>query len=265
MDVSQPVDADAWMDVLDVPVDLLTAGETRSWLHDQLETGVSCAHVVTLNPEYVMSARRDRAFAAALREADLTTVDGAGVALAIRLLGNERASERVTGVTLCWMLAEESAKTGEGIFLLGAGPGVAERAAERLREASPDAVIAGTWSGGSPRSNDDEETIRRITDAGTSIVLVAYGAPAQIHWIARNQAALDAVGVKLVAGIGGALDYISGNVPLPPRIVRKLGLEWAFRLAREPWRWKRQVVLPYFALLVMREAVRQRSLLRRLA
>lgn len=255
----EPAGTSAWMEVLDVPVDLMTAEETRGWLQDHLETVTSCAHVVTLNPEYVMSARRDRAFAAALREADLTTVDGAGVALAIRLLGNARSAERVTGVSLCWMLAEASAKTGEGIFLLGAGPGVADRAAARLRETSPEAVMAGTWSGGSPRSSDDEEAIRRICDSGASIVLVAYGAPAQIHWIARNRAALDAAGVKLVAGIGGALDYISGNVPLPPRIVRKLGLEWAFRLVREPWRWKRQLVLPYFVVLVLRETVRQRS------
>lgn len=252
-----------WTEVLDVPVDLMTEEETRGWLHEQLGTGSSCAHVVTLNPEYVMTARREPSFWASLREAQLSTIDGVGIALTLKLRGETRHAERVTGVALCWMLAEESARTGDSIFLLGAGPGVAQAAGEKLREASPDAVIAGIWSDGSPRAEDDAETIRRIAGSGATIVLVAYGAPAQIHWIARNRDALSAAGVKVVAGIGGALDYISGTVPWAPSIVRKLGLEWAYRLAREPWRWRRQVVLPYFALLVVREVLGQRRLRRR--
>lgn len=249
-----------WTEVLDAPVDLMTAEETWGWLHEHLVSGTSCAHVVTLNPEYVMTARRDPSFWTALREAELSTIDGVGIALALKMRGGYRHAERVTGVTLCWMLAAESTATGDGIFLLGAGPGVTEAAGEKLREASPDAVIAGTWSDGSPRAEDDVETIRRIADSGATIVLVAYGAPAQIHWIARNRDALSATGVKLVAGIGGALDYFSGAVAWAPPIVRRLGLEWAYRLAREPWRWRRQLVLPYFALLVARDAMRQRRI-----
>jgi N-acetylglucosaminyldiphosphoundecaprenol N-acetyl-beta-D-mannosaminyltransferase len=248
----------SWMEVLDVPVDILSTREIEEWVLGQLATGDSCAHVVTLNPEYVMTARRDPAFAAVLREADLSTIDGVGISLAVKLLRPGQRADRVTGVSLCWRLAEVSARTGDGIFLVGAGPGVADAAGERLIAASPGAVIAGTWSEGSPGPSDDAETIRRIAGSGARIVLVAYGAPSQIHWIARNQDALSVAGVKLVSGIGGALDYISGNVPWAPAIVRKLGLEWAHRLAREPWRWRRQLVLPHFALLVVREAVGQR-------
>ncbi|HWV35452.1 MAG TPA: WecB/TagA/CpsF family glycosyltransferase, partial [Thermomicrobiales bacterium] len=248
-----------WIDVLDVPVDLVTARETRAWLMRQLAAGVSCAHVVTLNPEYVMTARRNRDFAAILREAELSTIDGAGISLAVRLLDRPSTPfERMTGVALTWLLADISAETGDGLFLLGAGPGVATRAGEALQEAHPGTVIAGTWAEGSPRPEDDAETMRRIAESGASVVLVAYGAPSQVFWIARNRDALSAAGVRVVAGVGGALDYISGNVPWAPPLVRKFGLEWAYRLVREPWRWRRQVVLPLYAALVMREAIRMR-------
>lgn len=255
-----------WIDVLDVPVDLMTRREIRAWLVRQLEDGIACAHVVTLNPEYVMTARRDRDFAAMVREAQLSTIDGAGISLAARLLARVRTPfERVTGVALCWLLADISEETGDGLFLLGAGPGVAERAGEALREAHPDAVIGGTWADGSPWPEDDGESIRRIAESGSSVVLVAYGAPSQVYWIARNQEALAAAGVRIAIGIGGALDYISGNVPLAPPVVRRLGLEWAYRLVREPWRWRRQLVLPLYAALVLREAIRMRVPRRRLA
>lgn len=244
--------------ILGVPVDIVSREDTRRWIRDWLANGTLCAHIVTLNPEYVMACRRDAAFARIVREADLVTIDGVGVAIALRLLGSGQHVERVTGVELCWMLAPVSAATGAAIFLLGAGPGVAEQAAEKLREVCPNAVIAGTWAGGSPHERDDAEAIRRIAASGADVVLVAYGAPAQVYWIARNQPALSAVGVKAAAGIGGALDYISGNVPLAPAIVRTLGLEWANRLVREPWRWRRQLVLPQFALLVLRDALKRR-------
>ena len=255
-----------WIDVLDVPVDLMTGREIRAWLVRQVAEGASCSQIVTLNPEYVMTARRDHDFAAILREAELATIDGVGVSLAVRLLERDRASyERVTGVALCWMLADISAETGDGLFLLGAAPGVAEKAGRAFQEAHPGAEIAGTWAGGSPDPADDAETLGRIADSGASVVLVAYGAPSQVAWIARNQDALSAAGVKVAVGIGGALDYISGNVPLAPPVVRKIGLEWVYRLVREPWRWRRQLVLPVYAALVVREAIRRRMPRRRLA
>ena len=208
-------------------------------------------HVITANPEYVMTARKDPVFAQAINSAGLITVDGAGLAMAVRLLHPGLVSARHTGVQLTTDMAGLSAETKTSVFLLGAGPGVADQAAEKLLAEYPAARIAGFWSDGSPRPEDDDETIRKIRESGASILLVAYGAPAQIYWIDRNLAALDAAGVCMVAGIGGALDYISGNVPYAPPVVRKLGLEWLYRLVREPWRWRRQAVLPHFAALVM--------------
>lgn len=243
--------------MLDVPVDLMTGTDIRTWLLDQLTRGQSCAHVVTLNPEYVMTARRDPAFAARLRDAELATIDGVGIALAVRLLDRDRIPfDRITGVAMCWMMAEISAETKNGIFLLGAESGVAGKAGAALRESHPGMFLAGTWADGSPHERDDAETIRRIVESGATTLLVAYGAPAQVDWIDRNRDALTGAGVKVSVGIGGALDYISGNVPWAPPLIRKLGLEWAYRLVREPWRWRRQLVLPWFAFLVVREAIR---------
>ncbi len=250
--------AASWVEVLDVPVDLLGSVGVEEWVRGQLSSGDACAHLATTNPEYIMTARRDPDFSAALREAELSTIDGAGLAVAVRLLAPNADASRVTGVDLTWMLARISAETGDGIFLLGAAPGIADKAAGRMRAAYPGANIVGTWAEGSPAPTHDAESIRRIAESGATILLVAYGAPKQIHWIARNREALSASGVRLVIGVGGALDYVSGETRWAPPLVRKLGLEWAYRLVREPWRWRRQLVLPVFAVLVLREAARQR-------
>lgn len=215
-------------------------------------------HVVTANPEYVMTARKDASFAQAVSAAGVVTVDGAGLAIAMRLLHPDVPAGRYTGVSLTPDLIGLSAETGVGLFLLGAGPGIAQRAADVMLAEYHGGNIAGVWGDGSPGTDDDVETIRRIRESGAIIVLVAYGAPAQIYWIQRNLAALQDAGVRVVAGIGGAFDYISGNVQLPHPLVRKLGMEWLVRLVREPWRWRRQLVLPHFAVLVLMAAAKSR-------
>lgn len=232
--------------------------QLQTMIQQHLADGEGLLHVVTANPEYVMTARKDHSFQKAVNASGLVTVDGAGLAMAVRLLHPHVESERYTGVMLTPDLARFSAETGAGIFLLGAGPGVADAAAESLRVQFPGTMIVGTWADGSPRPEHDGETIRRIRESGADIVLVAYGAPAQIHWIQRNSQALERIGVKVVSGIGGALDYISGTTPLAPAFVRKVGLEWLYRLVREPWRWRRQLVLPHFAVLVIVAVIKSR-------
>ncbi|MGH2535061.1 MAG: WecB/TagA/CpsF family glycosyltransferase [Thermomicrobiales bacterium] len=218
-----------------------------------------CRHVVTLNPEYVMAARRDAAFAAGIRAADLVTADGVGVALAIRLDRHARAAAfgRVTGVELLGWLAEKSGPLGAPLFLIGAGPGVSEAAASALRQQQSDAAIAGFWSEGTAEPQHDREAIARIAASGARAVAVAYGALGQVLWIERNRAALAGAGVRLAVGVGGSFDYCAGRVPRAPSVVQRLGLEWFYRLAREPWRWRRQAVLPLFAVLVLWERIKR--------
>lgn len=236
-------------EILGLPIDLdpsnvaeLLAPET---------TGLT--HIVTLNPEYVMAARKDDAFRAAIRRAELVVADGVGIVLALRLRG--ASAQRMTGVDL----VQELAGTGRPLFLLGAGPGVADEAASRLTAGLPHARIVGTWADGTPDPTHDKESLRRIAESEAEIVLVAYGAPGQVLWIERNRAVLAAAGVRIAIGVGGALDYVAGRARRPHPIVRKLGLEWLARLVREPWRWRRQLVLPWFAILVVTEAVRLRG------
>lgn len=230
-------------------MDALTLAATAERICALIEAGQR-AHIVTLNPELVMRARRDAGLARVMHAARLVTADGAGVVWALRLAG-QPIPERVTGVDLALALVERAAARGLPVFLLGAAPGVAEATAEALTRRWPALRIAGCW-GGTPRPGDDAEAIQRIRASGARLALVAYGAPAQEMWIARNLPALPGVAAL---GVGGAFDMLAGRLPRAPRWMRAAGLEWLFRLAREPWRWRRMLALPRFALLASRAAL----------
>lgn len=207
--------------------------------------------VATVNPEFIMRARADDRFAALLESASLCIADGWGVLWASRRLGLP-LPERVAGSDLIAPLAERAAAAGWKVFLLGAGPGVAAAAADRLRARFPGLLIVGTHAG-EAGPQGDAETIALLDRAGPQLVLVAYGAPKQEYWIARNLARLPA-GVGI--GVGGAFDFITGRVARAPVWMRRAGLEWLFRLLRQPWRARRMAVLPRFAIEVMRSAGR---------
>lgn len=239
--------------ILGSPVDLVTMDEaTRrvaSFMHDARPH-----QVVTVNPEFVMRARVDAEFRRVLRRADLATADGAGLLLAARLLGF-RIPGRVAGVDLIHRLAAMAAARGWRIFLLGARPGIAERAALALEGAYPGLEIAGTYPG-SPEDADFEEIRRRVGESRAHALLVAFGAPAQDLWISRHQADLR---VRLAIGVGGAFDVIAGEKRRAPVWMRRAGLEWAYRLQQEPWRWRRMLALPAFMAQVARCAVSRRT------
>jgi N-acetylglucosaminyldiphosphoundecaprenol N-acetyl-beta-D-mannosaminyltransferase len=204
--------------------------------------------VATVNPEFVMLARRDPAFHRLLEGAALCLPDGWGVTWAARRKGRPLPA-RVTGVDLIPALAERAAARGWRLFLLGAAPGVAESVASLLKAGHPSLAIAG-FHAGVAGPEGDEESLRLIAAAHPDIVLVAYGAPRQELWIARNLAHFGA-GVGI--GVGGAFDYLSGSVRRAPAWMRRAGLEWLYRLLRQPWRARRMAVLPIFALEVLRD------------
>lgn len=202
-------------------------------------------HVVTVNPEFVIQAQECPEFAKALNAADLALADGAGLALGARLLG-QRLAERIPGVDLIDDLAERAAAANQRMFLLGAAPGVAAAAALTLQHRHPGLIIAGTFAG-SPAQAGEDGIVARITEARPHYLFVAFGSPQQDLWLRRNLSRLD---VPVCMGVGGAFDYLSGRVPRAPRWMRLAGLEWAYRLAREPWRWRRMLRLPRFLALV---------------
>jgi N-acetylglucosaminyldiphosphoundecaprenol N-acetyl-beta-D-mannosaminyltransferase len=136
------------------------------------------------------------------------------------------------------------------IFFLGAAPGVAERAAAELRRRAPGLVVAGVHAG-SAEPDHDELSVTRVRESAARVLLVAYGMPKQERWIARNLPSLPAV--RLAVGVGGVFDQLAGVQKVPPDALHAIGLEWLWRLAREPSRWRRQRVLPLFALLALRK------------
>lgn len=217
-------------------------------------------HVVTVNPEFIMEARHNRPFRELLNSADLATPDGVGIVLAARLLG-DRVRGRATGVGLVHRLAELSARGGYTLFLLGAAPGVAGEAAAALARRYPGVRVAGTYAG-SPHEHDLPEILARLEAAQPDALLVAYGAPRQDLWIREHREALPG-SVKLAMGVGGVFDYLSGRVPLAPGPMRRIGLEWLYRLYKQPWRWRRILRVFVFGALVAVEALGKLNPLRR--
>jgi N-acetylglucosaminyldiphosphoundecaprenol N-acetyl-beta-D-mannosaminyltransferase len=216
------------------------------------ETPCRLHQVCTVNPEFVMESRRDRAFRRLLNSVDLATPDGAGIIAAGLLLGRPFRG-RATGVALVHHLAAISAREGYSLFLLGAAPGVAVEAAQVLAERYPGVVIAGTYAG-SPRDEDWPAIVDRLEASQPDILLVAYGAPRQDLWIDAHRHELPG-SIKLAMGVGGVFDYLSGRAPLAPPVVRRVGLEWLYRLITQPWRWRRILRVFAFGALVVRQAI----------
>ncbi len=207
-------------------------------------------HVMTANPEFIMQARRDPAFRETMKRADLVTPDGVGLIYAGRILRRPFRG-RVPGVEFSCRLAALAAARGYRLYLLGAAPGVAEEAGRKLQAEYPGLIIAGVYAG-SPAPEEEEEIRARVRAAAPHILLVAYGAPRQDLWLHRNMPHLDPlVGV----GVGGTLDYIAGHIRRAPAWMRRLGLEWLYRLARQPSRWRRMLTLPVFGFRVFLEAI----------
>ncbi|HVD01976.1 MAG TPA: WecB/TagA/CpsF family glycosyltransferase [Candidatus Dormibacteraeota bacterium] len=232
--------------VLGVRVDAVDAEQALDRIGELLEAGGQ--HLVaTVNPEFIMRARRDRDFARVLESADLCLPDGWGVTWAARRLGNPLPG-RVTGSDLIDPLAARAVERGWRLFLLGAAPGVADEVAGILRRRHPGLVVAGCHAGAAGPEGD-AESLRLITAARPDVLLVAYGHPRQEFWIDRNRSRLPScVGI----GVGGAFDYLSGRVRRAPAWMRRAGLEWAYRLLRQPWRARRMAALPAFAVEVLR-------------
>lgn len=205
-----------------------------------------CRQVVTVNPEFVMVAQHNKDFLTAINAAVLVVADGMGVVWATRYIGRP-APERVTGTDLLPDLARRCAAAGYRLYLLGAAPGVAEAAGARLQELAPDLEIAGTYAG-SPAREEEDEIIERVRAANVDVLCVAYGAPGQELWIWRN---LERLPVAVAMGVGGAYDFLAGRQHRAPAFMRQMGLEWLYRLYREPRRWRRMLALPRFAVRVV--------------
>jgi N-acetylglucosaminyldiphosphoundecaprenol N-acetyl-beta-D-mannosaminyltransferase len=229
---------------LGVDVCNLTYEQITSAIFNDIEKQKK-SFIVAINPEKIMKAQEDEDLKELLNKADYQIPDGIGVILASKL---KRGSirERVTGIDMMLTLCKEAAKKGKSVFLYGASPGIADAAKEELKKQIPSLLIAGTLNG----YEKDESVIKTtINEANPDIIFVALGSPTQENWILRNMSEL---APSIYQGVGGSFDVISGRIKRAPAFFQKLGLEWLFRLIKEPWRWKRQLLLPKFLVRVLK-------------
>lgn len=232
---------------LGVPVDSVAEGDVlAAALRASREGGRVL--IVAINPEKVMRAERDEELRRFIESADLRIPDGVGLLLASRLRGGTIRS-RVTGIDLMQSLCALAEREGLGIYLLGARSDVVEAAAGELHKRYPRLRITGRHDGYFPLEAA-REVAEGIRVSGADLLFVAMGSPAQERFL-RDYG--EATGAHLLMGVGGSLDVLAGRVPRAPAAMRRIGLEWLYRLYREPWRLRRMLVLPVFLLRSLRD------------
>ena len=224
------------IDVLGVGFDNLTPEEAAA-AGAALAGADGFHYAVTPNPEFLLAARKNEAFRTVLNQADLSMPDGIGVVYVSKILGRPLKG-RVPGIDFAEHLVAWMARTGKRLYLLGSKPGVAEAAAKTLTERYPGLTVCGTHDG---YFQEDAPVIEAVRASGADVVLVGLGAPKQELWMAQNG---PATGARFMVGLGGALDVFAGNVERAPEAWQKAGMEWCYRLLKEPKRIGRMAKLP---------------------
>ena len=233
-------------EILGVRFDNLTQQEAAQQGRQLLEED-KFHYVVTPNPEFLLAAEKDPEFRRVLNAADLVLPDGIGVVYSAKILGTP-LKERVPGIEFAEAMLSALNDMGGRLYLLGAKPGVAEEAGRRICARYPALVLCGTHDG---YFKDEQAILPEIAAAKPDLLFVCLGAPKQEKWMARWG---QHTGAKLAIGLGGCLDVFAGNVQRAPERWQKLGLEWAYRLKKEPKRIGRMAKLP----LVLVKAAGQR-------
>jgi len=235
---------DMWIDKIDI---------TGAVAHiDRFVRSGQPHQVMTVNVDFLRLGVENRAFHHLINAADLAVPDGMPLLWGARLLGDPLPA-RVTGIDLIVECAQLAAAHDYKIFLLGAGPGVAEAAAQVLRQRCPGVRIVGTYAPpvvNAFSAEEDDKTVRLIQEMQPDMLFVAFGAPRQDEWI---RAHLQRLNVPVCMGVGGAFDMLAGRVRRAPGWMQQAGLEWVYRLVQEPTRlWKRYFVddLPIFLRLM---------------
>lgn len=225
-------------------VKVTTASESK--ILEYIEHHIKSSHkklfITTPNPEIIMYARSHPEFKKMLNEADLALADGVGVTIGGYILGKGKIP-RITGTDMVKKLCRETSKNAESIGFFGGRGDVAEKTAECLQK---------KYSGLTVKYADEIWDEAKLKGKSIDILFVAMGYPKQEKWIYEN---LKDIPVKVAMGVGGAFDFISGKTPRAPQFLQKVGLEWLYRLIRQPWRWKRQLALISFTFLVLQESL----------
>ena len=205
--------------------------------------------VITVNPEIAIQSIIDNPFRKILESSSINTADGVGISWAVKHL-YKKSVDRITGSDSLEKICALCARLNQSVFFYGAAPGVADKAAAILAERNTGLRIEGVYSPDSPNANLENLPITtQIELQHASVVFVALGAPSQEKWIYENMSKLKQC--RLIIGIGGSFDFIAGTQKRAPELFRKSGLEWMYRLYKQPSRWRRMMKLPLFALNVL--------------
>lgn len=242
--------------VLDVPIVRATEAEALEeirYLTEQSEP----AMVVYVNAHTLELTARDAEYQRIVQEAAIVLNDGIGVTLAAKVVGNVSFPANLNGTDLTPLILMMAAEQGWRVFLLGAAPGVAEKAAAKFVSQIPSLVIGGTHSGYFTTGELDG-VLQQIRDAKTDVLIVGMGNPIQERWLAQH---LAATGAKLGVGVGAFIDFSAGVFPRAPLWMQKMKVEWLYRLSREPKRlWKRYLLGgPVFLAHVALDAWRKKK------
>lgn len=280
------------IELLGINIDTFDKEDIVKKISSFMDDNLKSHYIVTPNPEMVMRAYHDYHFQFILRDADLAIPDGIGLLWAAKFLSLKSGRsilrslrivwqmiyselslifypsfcrkilpDRITGTDLIDDIARLSEKKNQSIYFLGAASGIAEKASAELKKKFIDLKIAGCLSVSATKKNESY-IINQINKSGAEIVLVAFGAPKQEKWIASNINKCSSV--KLMIGVGGAFDFISGAIKRSPALMRKLGLEWLFRLIKEPRRGKRiYTAVVRFPLMTLSYKLRVRQAFRK--
>lgn len=238
--------------ILGIPVENGTKKSVLEKIKKYIGTTTEFVHIVSLNPEIMVEAVNNQVFNKIVRTAQVRITDGIGVVLAGRILGRP-VGERLTGVELVEELVKYAAYAERPIMLIGGGDKIAEKLAKCYSSKYPSGRFLGVQGYKNkykPTKEEDEKLFSIVAEMAPQIVFVSFGSPWSETWLYENRERLQGM---VCASVGGAFDYLSDTVQRPPRVVRRIGMEWLWRLITQPWRWKRQLKLITFILLILRE------------
>jgi N-acetylglucosaminyldiphosphoundecaprenol N-acetyl-beta-D-mannosaminyltransferase len=239
------------IDVQGVKIDNVTLDEALDRVLSMMDENRP-HKIYTPNSEIIMQAYRNSNLRNILNNGDLLVADGAGVVLASKIL-KRKLKEKVSGIDLVVRLLKNTSKRKTSFYILGGKPGVAEKALVNILSDYPNADIVG-YHHGYFSDNEIPVIIDDINSKKAEILLVGLGAPKQEIWIHEHAHKLNC---KVLMGIGGAIDVFAGTASLAPEFMRKAGLEWLYRLIKEPSRYKRMLDLPRFMALTIKTRFRK--------
>lgn len=238
--------------ILDIEIPVDSRKTILEKILKYLKQGPKFAHIVSLNPENLVISKENNEFKKILQTAQIKIIDGTGIVLAAKLL-KIKAGERYPGVDLMSDLIKQAVIGRLRVLLIGGKGNLALSLSKCYSRGYPEAKfvgIEGVKNIKKPAKKEENRVFAIVSDLKPHLIFVAFGSPDQELWIERHK---DKFTGAVCMGVGGSFDYAGGLVSRAPVWIRKIGLEWLYRLFIQPWRWRRQLKLLRFLILVKRE------------